>query len=144
MSTSSWTHAAEAPRTETPRNGNGPTFQEESRLKSISQHMYQIIKLLGEDPDRQGLIKTPDRCAQALWDLTVGYAQSVDKVVNGAIFDVDATTQEMVIVRDIEISSLCEHHMLPFTGKVSHPPQSSQHTSLYLLPLGCSTDVGER
>ena len=74
----------------------------------------QLLEL-GEDPHREGLRRTPSRGAEALRFLTRGYQESVDEVVNGALYDV--TYDEMVIVRDIELYSLCEHHMLPFFGK---------------------------
>lgn len=74
-----------------------------------------IVEQIEEDPARQGLIKTPYRAAKALQFLTQGYAQNVDAIVNGAIFDEEF--DDMVIVRDIEFYSLCEHHILPFFGK---------------------------
>jgi len=74
-----------------------------------------IIEQIEEDPARQGLIKTPYRAAKALQFLTQGYTQNVDAIVNGAIFDEEF--DDMVIVRDIEFYSLCEHHILPFFGK---------------------------
>jgi len=75
----------------------------------------QIIKSLGEDPQREGLKKTPRRAARALREITSGYNADIDKVFNGAFFKVNY--REMVIVRDISFYSLCEHHMLPFFGK---------------------------
>ena len=76
----------------------------------------ELIARLGEDPERDGLLKTPSRTAQAMTFLTKGYREDPEKILRGALFDVDY--DEMVIVRDIEVFSLCEHHMLPFFGKV--------------------------
>lgn len=84
-------------------------------VKSIAYHMREIIKLVGEDPEREGLRKTPERFEKALKFLTSGYAQNLDSVLNGATFSV--AYDEMVIVKDIEFFSLCEHHVLPFFGK---------------------------
>ncbi len=81
----------------------------------IEQAMPGILKHLGEDPSRDGLLATPRRVAKALRFLTRGYRQDVDKVLNGAVFDV--CYDEMVIVKDIEVFSLCEHHLLPFFGR---------------------------
>ena len=74
-----------------------------------------IISDIGEDPGREGLLDTPARAAKALQYLTRGYHQSIDEVVNNAIFESD--NDQMILVKDIELYSLCEHHMLPFIGK---------------------------
>src|ERR1700681_151917 len=76
----------------------------------------ELITRLGEDPTRDGLVKTPERTAKAMSFLTKGYQEDPEEILRGALFDVDY--DEMVIVRDIEVFSLCEHHMLPFFGKV--------------------------
>ena len=83
--------------------------------KRIACHMREIIRLVGEDPSREGLRKTPERFEKALKFLTSGYNQNVDNVLNGATFSV--SYDEMVVVKDIEFFSLCEHHVLPFFGK---------------------------
>src|ERR1700685_2237505 len=87
-------------------------------LSGVStQEMYrEILSRLGEDPDRDGLRATPERVEKAMAFLTKGYDQDPGKILRGAMFDVDY--DEMVIVKDIEMFSLCEHHMLPFLGKV--------------------------
>ncbi len=81
----------------------------------IATHIRKVLSELGEDPEREGLLKTPERVGQALKDITSGYRQDPIKILNEAMFTVD--TDEMVIVKDIELYSLCEHHMLPFFGK---------------------------
>jgi len=84
------------------------------------------LELLGEDPDREGLKRTPQRVATALAWLTRGYEMDVEHVVNGAVFDAEGATN-MIMVRDIELYSLCEHHMLPFFGRahIAYIPSGS-------------------
>ena len=83
---------------------------------SIAPQITKILQALGEDPSRDGLLRTPVRVEKALRFLTSGYEADISKVVNNAIFEVKY--DEMVIVKDIEFFSMCEHHMLPFYGKV--------------------------
>jgi GTP cyclohydrolase I len=86
---------------------------------SVTQRYAELVRqqlaLIGEDPDREGLLKTPERVAEAMRWLTRGYETCVDDVVNQAVFE--ESHESMILVRDIEIYSLCEHHMLPFFGK---------------------------
>jgi GTP cyclohydrolase IA len=81
----------------------------------LSTLIAAVLRRLGEDPTRGGLARTPERVARSLEFLTGGYAQDVDAVLNGAVFE--ETYSEMVLVRDIEVYSLCEHHLLPFHGR---------------------------
>lgn len=84
--------------------------------KAIEKATRNILKAVGEDPEREGLLKTPNRVARMYDELLSGYRTDPNKLINGALFDVEYS--DMVIVRDIEFSSLCEHHMLPFIGRV--------------------------
>ncbi len=81
----------------------------------MEEHFAKIIEGIGENLDREGLVDTPKRAAQAFKFLNNGYEKTLDEVLNGAIFQAD--TEDMVIVKDIELYSLCEHHLLPFIGK---------------------------
>jgi GTP cyclohydrolase IA len=91
---------------------------EASDLGSVTTQdlLRELLVRLGEDPEREGLLRTPERMQKALEHLTRGYHEAPDKLLQGALFDV--TYDEMVIVKDIEMFSLCEHHLLPFFGKV--------------------------
>ena len=83
--------------------------------EQIAVHVKEILRLLGENPEREGLLKTPERVAKSLQFLTKGYTQNGVELVKSAIFDEEY--QQMVLVKDIELYSMCEHHMLPFIGK---------------------------
>ena len=88
---------------------------DEKTTKELAGHVKAILKLLGEDPEREGLIKTPERVAKAWQFLTQGYEQNGETIVRSAVFT--EPYSQMVLVKDIELFSLCEHHMLPFIGK---------------------------
>ena len=83
--------------------------------EQIASHYREILRLLGEDPEREGLVKTPERVAKALQFLTQGYCQDGAEIIRGAIFKEEY--RQMVLVRDIELYSTCEHHVMPFIGK---------------------------
>jgi GTP cyclohydrolase I len=82
----------------------------------VATQMRDVLRMLGEDPSREGLARTPERWEKAMRFLTSGYGESLEHIVNGAVFSVKC--DEMVIVKDIEFFSMCEHHLLPFFGKI--------------------------
>jgi GTP cyclohydrolase I len=84
--------------------------------KNIAPQVREILEAIGEDPAREGLVRTPERVDQALKFLTSGYRTDIQEILNGALYEVKY--DEMVVVKDIEFFSMCEHHMLPFFGKV--------------------------
>ena len=90
--------------------------QKQERLDKMKGAVRTLLECLGEDPDREGLLATPERYAKAMLFLTKGYQENVRDIVNGAIFQ--EGHNEMVIVKDIEVFSMCEHHLVPFTGKM--------------------------
>jgi GTP cyclohydrolase IA len=81
----------------------------------VEKAYHTLLEAIGENTDRQGLLRTPERAARALEFLTQGYRQNPEEIINGAIFDSDAS--EIILVKDIELYSLCEHHLLPFIGR---------------------------
>lgn len=83
--------------------------------EEIQKHIREILRILGEDPEREGLVRTPGRVAESYEFFTQGYRQDLERIINGAIFESDS--DEMVILKDIDYYSLCEHHLLPFYGK---------------------------
>jgi GTP cyclohydrolase IA len=98
-------------------NGQAAQIKATSEIakEKMMEAVYTMLESVGEDPEREGLLKTPKRVAEAMQYLTSGYNQSLEDLVNGAIFD--EGHNEMVLVRDINFFSLCEHHMLPFMGR---------------------------
>jgi GTP cyclohydrolase I len=95
---------------------SSPRLEANPQTGLIAHNVEGIIRELGEDPAREGLLKTPERSEKALRFLTSGYHADIEQIVNGALFDVEY--DEMVLVKDIEFFSMCEHHMLPFFGKM--------------------------
>lgn len=92
-------------------------LHDEKLIEEIAYHYKEILRLIGEDPEREGLIKTPLRAAKALVDITAGYKLDAKTIAQKAIFE--HAGSQIVIVKDIEYYSICEHHILPFFGKVS-------------------------
>ncbi len=103
------------------------------RKEELAFHYKRILELLGENPDREGLLKTPERVAKAMMFLTKGYTQDPAKILSSAVFIEDY--KQMVIVKDIDFFSMCEHHMLPFFGKahVAYIPREAV-TGLSKIP----------
>ena len=96
-------------------NINQPVPFDAIKTEKIAEHYKQIIQLLGEDVDREGLLKTPERVARSLQFLMQGYEQNPEEIIKSAMFT--ENYRQMVIVKDIDFYSMCEHHMLPFFGK---------------------------
>ena len=96
-------------------NSNQPVPFDSEKTEKIAEHYQQIIQLLGEDANREGLLKTPERVSKAMQFLMQGYDQNPEDIIRSAMFTEDY--RQMVIVKDIDFYSMCEHHMLPFFGK---------------------------
>jgi GTP cyclohydrolase I len=92
-------------------------IQNKTRIESIERTVLDVLEAVGEDPTREGLVGTPNRVARMYGELLSGYNVDPTELLNGALFDVEH--EQMVIVTNIEFQSLCEHHMLPFTGKAN-------------------------
>ena len=107
----------------------------------MEEQIRQILKAIGEDPDREGLRRTPERVAQALTFLTRGYAMDPAKVINDALFTEEY--EEMIVQKDIDFYSLCEHHMLPFIGK-AHVAYIPNHKIVGISKLARLVDVFAR
>ncbi|MDR1670942.1 MAG: GTP cyclohydrolase I FolE [Alistipes sp.] len=88
---------------------------DEPTISALAEHYREILRLLGEDPAREGLLKTPERVAKAMAFMTKGYGENPREILTGAMFREEY--KQMVVVKDIEIYSMCEHHLLPFIGK---------------------------
>src|SRR5436853_697988 len=86
-----------------------------AKLAGMEQSFRSLLESVGEDPERQGLLRTPGRAARAFEFLTAGYRQSLDELINNALFESEVS--EIILVKDIELYSLCEHHLIPFIGK---------------------------
>ena len=106
-------------------------YYNKARTEKLSYHYKEILKLLGEDPEREGLVKTPYRVAKAMKFMTRGYTENPEEILRSALFKEDY--RQMVIVKDIEIYSLCEHHMLPFIG----------HAHVAYIPNGYITGLSK-
>ncbi|KAA0192880.1 GTP cyclohydrolase 1 [Fasciolopsis buskii] len=104
------------PATNGAKNWSDPV-ENNKILNDLKSHYVKILSLLGEDPTRPGLLKTPERAANAMLYFTKGYCETLDEVVNGALFE--ENYHGLVVVKDIEMFSICEHHLVPFTGRVT-------------------------
>lgn len=122
-------------------NINQPVPFDTEKTAKIAHHYQEIIRLLGEDSEREGLLKTPERVAKAMQFLMNGYEQSPEDIIQSAMFTEDY--RQMVIVKDIDFYSMCEHHMLPFFGK-AHIAYIPNHKITGLSKIARIVDVYAR
>ncbi len=122
-------------------NINQPVPFEAEKTEKIAHHYQEIIKLLGEDAEREGLLKTPERVSKAMQFLMNGYEQDPEEILRAAMFTEDY--RQMVIVKDIDFYSMCEHHMLPFFGK-AHIAYIPNHQITGLSKIARIVDVFAR
>mgnify|MGYP001783133795 FL=1 len=109
-------------------------LSDDQRVELLAAHYKAILEILGEDPTREGLVKTPLRAAKAMLALTSGYKKSPEAIIKSAIFKEEYGSRgQMVVVKDIEFYSFCEHHILPFFGKVH----------IGYVPNGCVTGLSK-
>ncbi|MFZ4581933.1 MAG: GTP cyclohydrolase I FolE [Paludibacter sp.] len=120
---------------------NKPVPFDDVKTEKIAFHYKEILKLLGEDAEREGLLKTPERVAKAMQFLVQGYEQEPERIIQSAMFTEDY--QQMVIVKDIDFYSMCEHHMLPFFGK-AHVAYIPNHKITGLSKIARIVDVYAR
>ena len=122
-------------------NINQPVPFDSDKTAKIAHHYQEIIRLLGEDSEREGLLKTPERVSKAMQFLMNGYEQSPEEIIQSAMFTEDY--RQMVIVKDIDFYSMCEHHMLPFFGK-AHIAYIPNHKITGLSKIARIVDVYAR
>jgi GTP cyclohydrolase I len=122
-------------------NINQPVPFDSEKTAKIAHHYQEIIRLLGEDSEREGLLKTPERVSKAMQFLMNGYEQSPEEIIQSAMFTEDY--RQMVIVKDIDFYSMCEHHMLPFFGK-AHIAYIPNHKITGLSKIARIVDVYAR
>lgn len=108
---------------------------------ALSETIHTLLRDIGEDPNREGLQKTPERVAESLRFLTQGYAENLDEIINGAVFAEE--TEEMVVLRNVDFFSLCEHHLLPFFGRC-HIAYIPNHKIIGLSKLVRITEIYSR
>ena len=117
-------------------------YYNKTKTEQLSYHYKEILKLLGEDPDREGLVKTPYRVAKAMQFMTRGYHENPEEILRSALFKEDY--RQMVIVKNIEIYSMCEHHMLPFIGQAHVAKQNSTGSGSFFQKTASTGKIDKR